>query len=169
MTRLTTIELYKEKMKFSAGHFTIFSANHREPLHGHNYTVYAAITTRVNDNGLTFDYRIFKQRLCELCKALNSTFLLPQHSPHMNIKEDGDYYYCHFANEKLPFLKKDVTLLPIANVTVEELSHLLLQRLLDDNDNLEKYAIQAITIKVFSGPGQNGSSTWENLDKGTQV
>ena len=40
--RTTTLELYKEEMKFSAGHFTIFSATERENLHGHNFSVYVA-------------------------------------------------------------------------------------------------------------------------------
>ena len=40
----TTLELCQEEMKFSAGHFTILSATERERLHGHNFTVYVAIT-----------------------------------------------------------------------------------------------------------------------------
>ena len=39
-TYVTTVELQKESMKFSAGHTTIFSATEREPLHGHMYQVY---------------------------------------------------------------------------------------------------------------------------------
>ena len=47
MTRLSTIEIYKENMKFSAAHFTIFSDTHREHLHGHNYTAHVALTTEI--------------------------------------------------------------------------------------------------------------------------
>ena len=43
----TTIELHKEAMKFSAGHFTIFGPDRREPLHGHNFTVKAEITAEI--------------------------------------------------------------------------------------------------------------------------
>ena len=46
MTQLTTIELSKEYLKFSAGHFTVFSATERERLHGHNFSV-SALTEKL--------------------------------------------------------------------------------------------------------------------------
>ncbi|EQD50251.1 hypothetical protein B1A_13514, partial [mine drainage metagenome] len=36
--RSVEVDLSKERMKFSAGHFTVFSASERENLHGHNFT-----------------------------------------------------------------------------------------------------------------------------------
>ena len=39
MTRLTTLHITKEVHKFSAAHYTIFTATERERLHGHNYFV----------------------------------------------------------------------------------------------------------------------------------
>ena len=39
MNDTVTIRLAKENMKFSAAHFTIFSASERERLHGHNFRV----------------------------------------------------------------------------------------------------------------------------------
>ena len=43
MSRLTTLYIDKEAHKFSAAHYTIFSASDRERLHGHNYSVSARI------------------------------------------------------------------------------------------------------------------------------
>ena len=37
--KTTTIGLQKKNMKFSVGHFTIFSATKRERLHRHNFNV----------------------------------------------------------------------------------------------------------------------------------
>ncbi|KAJ1474389.1 hypothetical protein T484DRAFT_1832500 [Baffinella frigidus] len=37
--RYSTIEIGKEDMKFSAAHFTVFSAKERERLHGHTHAV----------------------------------------------------------------------------------------------------------------------------------
>ena len=89
---MTTVELQKEVMKFSAGHTTIFSATEREPLHGHMYSVYLGLTTWVENNGLNFDYRYYKKRILELCKYLNQTFLMPEYSPHLQRTEDDEYY-----------------------------------------------------------------------------
>lgn len=105
-TQLTTIELFKEYLEFSAGHFTIFSATRREKMHGHNFNVYAAITAEMTANGMAFDYAIYKEKIAALCEMLNGYFLLPSQSPYMRLEEDENYYYGYFNNEKLPFLKK---------------------------------------------------------------
>jgi 6-pyruvoyltetrahydropterin/6-carboxytetrahydropterin synthase len=158
---LTTVELQKESMKFAAGHTTIFSATEREPLHGHQYGVYLALTTFVEENGMTFDYRYYKERVHKLCRKLNQTFLMPQFSPFMEYTEDDEYYYFTFNNKKIPFLKEDVTLMPLCNITVEELSRWFVNELIKDKKELHNHRLQRIVIKVFSAPGQSASHIWE--------
>lgn len=160
MPRLSTIELYKEDMKFSAGHFTIFSSTVRENLHGHNYNLYAAFTTEIVEEGLSFDYRFYKEKLYSLTQSIDETVLLPLHSKHLKIETRQKYYHLFFADEELIFLKRDATLLPVENITVEELSHWFLTQLLADKRQLLENKIQAILVKVFSGPGQAGSANW---------
>jgi 6-pyruvoyltetrahydropterin/6-carboxytetrahydropterin synthase len=156
MTRETTIELFKEDMKFSAGHFTVHSPTHRERLHGHNFRVYAAFTSVVPDDGIVFDYGIYKQQLKSLCDEWNEVFLVPEHSPHLRLELTDD----HLSDDRIPFLRKDVLILPVANVTVEELARLMLARVVESirPDDLE--VITEIVIKVFSGPGQSASARW---------
>ncbi|WP_131781905.1 6-pyruvoyl trahydropterin synthase family protein [Legionella gresilensis] len=157
---LTTVELQKESMKFSAGHTTIFSATEREPLHGHMYGVYLALTTWVEENGMTFDYRYYKDRIHKLCRFLNQTFLMPTYSPFLTMSEDEEYYYFMFNKKKIPFLKEDVTLLPLTNITVEELSRWFVNELIKDDEELIKHRIEKVVVKVFSAPGQSASHEW---------
>lgn len=157
----TTVELQKETMKFSAGHTTIFSKTEREPLHGHMYSVYLAISTKIEENGMTFDYRYYKEKIHVLCKYLNQTFLMPKFSPFLTISEDEEYYYFTFNNKKMPFLKEDVTILPLTNITVEELSRWFVSELILDKNELDKHKIEKIVVKVFSAPGQSASHTWQ--------
>lgn len=157
---LTTVELQKESMKFSAGHTTIFSATEREPLHGHLYQVYLGLTTWVEDNGMTFDYRYYKERIHVLCRQLNQTFLMPQFSPFLQYAEDESYYYFTFNHKKIPFLKEDVTLMPLTNITVEELSRWFVNELIKNEDELRRHHIETVVVKVFSAPGQSASHTW---------
>lgn len=160
-TYLTTVELQKESMKFSAGHTTIFSATEREPLHGHMYQVYLALTTRIGDSlGMTFDYRYYKQKVHSLCKSLNQTFLMPKFSPYLLYAEDETYLYFTFNHKQFSFLREDVTLLPVVNITVEELSRWFVEELIADKDELMRHHIQQIVVKVFSAPGQSASHTW---------
>lgn len=161
MPRLSTIELFKEEMKFSAGHFTIFSSTVRENLHGHNYNLYASFTTQIDDEGLSFDYRFYKEKLYKLCHSLDETVLLPGLCKYLSIAENGGYYHVDFNGENIIFLKRDATILPVNNVTVEELSNWFLQQLIADHRELDQNKIVDIRIKVFSGPGQSGSASWE--------
>lgn len=158
---LTTVELQKESMKFSAGHTTIFSATEREPLHGHLYGVYLALTTYVEENGMTFDYRYYKQRIHLLCSHLNQTFLMPQYSPFLEYSSDDEHYYFTFNKKRIPFLKEDITILPVTNITVEELSRWFVTELIKEEQELLKHRIERLVVKVFSAPGQSASHTWE--------
>jgi len=164
MSRESTIELFKEDMKFSAGHFAIFSSEVRENLHGHNYNVCVSYSTLIGDEGLSFDYRFYKDKLCNLCDTLNETVLIPGKSKYLRIEEANDYYHVFFNKEKIIFLKRDLKILPVTNITVEELSNYLLTQLLLDKNELDKNRIQRIKIKVFSGPGQSGSAVWRRDD-----
>lgn len=161
---LTTVELQKESMKFSAGHTTIFSATEREPLHGHMYTVYLALTTWVEENGMAFDYRYYKKRILELCREINQIFLMPQYSPFLEYAEDQDYYYFTFNHKKIPFLKEDVKLMPMTNITVEELSRWFVHELIKDQDELDRHRIEHIVVKIFSAPGQSASHEWHKSE-----
>lgn len=163
MSRLSTIELYKENMVFSIAHFIAFSQTERSPLHGHNYNVYAALTTEIGEEGLSFDCRNYMEKLSQLCLDIDHTTIIPGKCKFINIKESGDYYHVDFNNETIIFLKRDVMILPIHNVTTEELADYVLQQLLKDQTQLATDKIQKIKIKVFAGPGQSGSATWKRI------
>ncbi len=158
--RTTIIELYKEEMKFSAGHFTVFSATERENLHGHNFSVYVALEGVVGDNGMLADYGGYKRWICDRCKLWNETFLLPGESPHLTV-ERGDYVTALFNGERIPFLPRDVTVLPATNVTLEELARLFGEGLCADTARLEQDRIVAVVVKCASGPGQEASWRWQ--------
>jgi 6-pyruvoyltetrahydropterin/6-carboxytetrahydropterin synthase len=66
MGRLATLYIDKESHKFSAAHFTIFSATERERLHGHNYSVSAKIVAPLGDNGCCLGART--ARLCRMAR-----------------------------------------------------------------------------------------------------
>lgn len=160
MQRLSTIELFKEDMKFSAGHFAIFNSETRENIHGHNYNVFASFTTLIDDEGLSFDYRFYKNKVRKICDSLNEITLIPGKCKYIDISEKDGYHHIKFNNEVMLFLPRDIKILPLYNITVEELSFWLLTEIIADQDELANNKIQNITVKVFSGPGQSGSATW---------
>ena len=157
MTELTTLHIDKQRHKFSAAHFTIFSATERERLHGHNYAVSARFVAPMGDNGFAADYNVYKSRLSILCEELDEYMLLAGDSPYQRIEEEGDYYRVYFDRDEMLFLKSDTRVLPIRNATVEEFSRYLLGRLLalSAADDLVE-----VELSVASGPGQRASSLW---------
>lgn len=157
MEQLTTLYIGKERHKFSAAHYTIFSATERERLHGHNYSVSARIVAPMGDNGFAADYQVYKRRLDILCEALDEYMLLAGESPYQEITEDGAYYRVDFAGEQMLFLRSDTLVLPIRNATVEEFSRYLLHGLLaaSAGDDLRE-----LELCVASGPGQKGCAHW---------
>lgn len=157
--RRASIEIAKEDIHFAAAHFTVFSATKRENLHGHNFFVTAALSGPIDDGGLCFDYDIVKSKLRELCASLDEAVLLPTESPYVDIEQDDDYVTAVFGDERLPFLRRDVKVLAVRNVTVEELAHWFVVQLTADADVAE-LRVDALELRVSSGPGQWASSTW---------
>lgn len=157
--RLSTIELNKEALNFSIAHFTIFNATEREDLHGHNYQLECKATAPLADTGLLFDYAILKKMLRAMCDEIDEKMILPSQSPHLKIEHGNDYTYGIFNGERIPFLPRDLIILPIANSTVEELSHYFLDRVLNHPD-LADAGIVELNIKILSSPGQGASAHW---------
>ncbi len=157
MEQLTTLYIDKESHKFSAAHYTIFSASERERLHGHNYSVSARIVAPMGDNGFSADYNVYKNRLAELCDSLDEYLLLAGDSPHQSVAEEGDSYRVSYAQETMSFLRADTLVLPIRNVTVEELSRYMLGRLVEASAGDD---LREVELCVASGPGQRGCATW---------
>jgi 6-pyruvoyltetrahydropterin/6-carboxytetrahydropterin synthase len=161
--RLTTLYIDKEKHKFSAAHYTIFSADQRERLHGHNYSVSVRIVAPMGDNGFSADYNVYKSRISRICDALDEYMLLAGQSPHQTIEEHGDNYRVRFAADEMLFLKTDTQVLPIRNATVEEFSHYLLQQLLQESTGED---LREVELCVASGPGQKGCAVWRSNSSG---
>lgn len=107
-----------------------------------------------------FDYGIIKSVIRDLCDEIDEQVILPANSPYLELIEEEEYTIAVFNGERIPFLKRDVTVLPIANTTVEEFSNYFLYKVLS-HPELKDRGIVKMIVKVSSSPGQTGSSTWE--------
>lgn len=161
MEELTTIEIDKESLKFSAAHFTIFSATDRERLHGHNFGVEVCVTVPLGPNGMLFSYGDLKAKLKSLCDELDEYTLIAAESPHLSISENAPYFDVGFNGETMKLLQADTLLLPIRNTTVEEFARYLKNRLVEDEAFMQACHVRTLGVKVSSGPGQKGSAHWQ--------
>lgn len=119
-----TIQLGKEKFKFSSSHFTILHKNHGERLHGHNYHVVCELkVTKVDQKlGMAFDFNKIKPHIEKLCSELDEFVLIPIKSPYLQITKGKGQINVTFGKKNYSFPKEDVKLLDISNITVEELA-----------------------------------------------
>lgn len=152
MAKLFTLYFNEGRLKFSAGHFTIFSATRREPLHGHNYSLEIKMTAEIGEPGITFDYRLFEEKILSLCQQLTWHCLIPTKSPYLKIEDDGEHYEITFDGKSMWLLKTDVVLMPLENVTLETLSRWFVDQLMQDKLFIEAHRIQDVVIKVLNGP-----------------
>ena len=157
MSRMTTLHISKEAHKFSAAHFTIFSATERERLHGHNYAVSARILAPMGPNGFSADYNVYKRRIMDFCARHDEYMLLPDASPYLQVSQEGDDYVAVFNGRSLRFPVDETLLLPMVNVTVEELAHYCLREIVAASAG---EALSEVEVFVSSGSGQAGSAIW---------
>jgi 6-pyruvoyltetrahydropterin/6-carboxytetrahydropterin synthase len=129
------VALEKENFKFSSSHFTIFAKDRAERLHGHNYYAECILWLDSIDPelGLAFDFNLVKPMVREITEHLDEYVLIPEKSPFLKVKIEGSSVRVEFSGKTYVLPSEDVRLLPIVNITAEELSRymagLLLERL----------------------------------------
>lgn len=157
--KIVTLELFHQEMKFSAAHFTIFSSTERETLHGHNFQLRVEVTAEVDSNGLIFDYTKLRKHLIQLCRSLNEFCLIAEKSPYLKIRNQTASYEIIFNQQSMLLLKEDVKLLPLANISTEELATWFLEEIEKNEIIRETHSLKSLTTKISTCPGQYSSVT----------
>lgn len=163
-TQCVTLQFNRGKLRFSAGHFTMFSATDREPLHGHNYWLEARLKAGIGSPGITFDYRIFEEKLIALCRRLHLHCLMPTESPFLTIEARDRHYHIQFDQDTMLLPKTDVVLLPLANISVESLSQWFVDELAKDQEFLTTLLIREVVVAVFNGPAHGAEAILTLVD-----
>ncbi len=119
-----TIYLAKEPFKFSCSHFTVLSENTAERLHGHNYQLRMDVDVKdIDPNmGFAFDFNLIKPLIKAFCDRLDERILLPSKSKFVEVKKIGNEIEARFMNKRYLFPQEDVYILPLTNMTCEELA-----------------------------------------------
>jgi 6-pyruvoyltetrahydropterin/6-carboxytetrahydropterin synthase len=156
------IRLNKENFKFSVSHFTIFGPAVAERLHGHNYYVGCEIhASRLQPEiGLVVDFNDVKPALRAITLELDEYVLLPQGGSLLKIDQTGASTRVNFSGKEYQFPTGDVKLLPISNVTSEELARWIGEELLRRVPALKTNdALTLLSVSVEETRGQ--SVVWE--------
>ena len=151
------VSVSKDYLVFASAHFITFAGHRCEGLHGHNYRASVTLEGSLNEEAwFVFDFVELKKIMRRLCDEIDHLVLLPLENPKIQVVEDGDAV--HVAYEGKPryvFPRKDCSLLPIANTTVEMLAQMLTERLRAELDTLGARGVTAIEMEVEENFGQS--------------
>ncbi len=152
MSEAYQIVLAKEDFKFSVAHFTIFGPQRAEHLHGHNYRVRVrAEGSKLDEYGLLLDIGPLKARIRQACSEFDEKTLLPRNSPLVSIAESGGRISLEYDDRRYDLPAAEVLLLPVLNVTLEELARLLWNRLAEGLDE----RLVELEVEVEETAGQS--------------
>lgn len=108
---------------FSSAHFLI---EHEKcgRIHGHNWKVKVIIEGELEEHGWVMDFTVLKKVVDELLNKYDHKMLLPNSISYDENSIKGNLSFS-VNSKRYSFPKEDCVILPIANVTCENLSMLL--------------------------------------------
>jgi 6-pyruvoyltetrahydropterin/6-carboxytetrahydropterin synthase len=148
-----TVHLAKEPFKFSCSHFTILGLDHAERLHGHNYQMKVSIQVSGTDEklGFAFDFNEVKPLIRRLCDELDERILIAAKSPYLKLKSEGSSIEVEFAGKRYVFPSEDTMVLPLVNITSEELARYSGERFKKDFAHLSFWTSLEVNVEETRG------------------
>lgn len=149
------IRVDKQAFNFAAAHFLLFPDGTREELHGHNYAVAVEVDGELMDGEVVIDFLVFKPIVKAACDELDHRTILPTRARALDVTVEGDEVHARHAGDRFVFPKRDVILLDVANTSVEELSNLLAERILErTRERIPGARVTRLAVSVQETPGQ---------------
>lgn len=121
------IYIQKESYKFSATHFTVFSATAAERLHGHNYAVGVECEIKdLNHLGMGFEFNTLKPHIKAIADLWDEHILIAGKNPFISARSEMvgkvEHRVFEFHGRSYRFPTDEVKILPVSNITSEELA-----------------------------------------------
>src|SRR5215207_3108714 len=153
------VTVTKDYIVFASAHFITFAGHRCEGLHGHNYRATVTVEGSLDpDAWFVFDFVVLKKIMKQLCDEIDHVVLLPMESQRVTVTvEDDTVHVSVDGKPRYVFPRKDCSLLPIPNTTVEMLAKLLTERLKTEIDRLGARGVTAIEMEVEENFGQSAA------------
>ena len=156
MSETYRVRLEKEHHVFSAAHFITFDGDVCEPLHGHNYRVWAEVEGPLDENQYVIDFIALRDGLKTITDSLDHHMLLPTSHPRIHVTTAGDEVQVQFEDRRWVFPRGDCILLPVPNTTAELVAQYIGRRLLDDLERSTGTRPEMLRVGVDENNGQWG-------------
>ena len=151
------VSVSKDYLVFASAHFITFAGHRCEGLHGHNYRARVTIEGAIDEESwFVFDFVMLKKIMRRLCDEIDHKVLLPLENPKIQIAEDAESVKVAYEGKpRYVFPRRDCSLLPVPNTTVEMLAELLATRVRTELETMGARGLTAIEMEVEENFGQS--------------
>ena len=101
--------------------------------------------------GFAFDFNLVKPHIKELCDDLDEFILVPTRSPYLQVKELPAQIEVRCHTKTYVFPKEDTKLLPITNISTEELAQYFAHNLNERIRSLKGWTEMEVVIEETRG------------------
>ncbi len=168
-----SIEQNEKQFQISVAHFVV-GEDYSEAIHGHNIGVRVIVSGQLNKKTrMVIDFLKLNPLVEKLLEQWDHRTLIPSKSSEFTPTIVGSQVEWTHRGKAYSIPKDDVLLLPISNVTVEELANLFVNDLAKEilnSEELKQYDnVEEISVTVFEYPWQSATASFNFLDfiKGT--
>ncbi|NLN71431.1 MAG: 6-pyruvoyl tetrahydropterin synthase family protein [Thermoplasmatales archaeon] len=130
-------------IKFSACHF-IPRHEKCSRLHGHSYILRLRLEGDIGEDGMVMDFVILKKELRKFASEMDHMILLPAGSADVSIESSEGSVGVTTCGKRYVFPEEDVRMLDVTVTTAEEMSRMLVDRLIAEvrfPSNVKRVAI----------------------------
>ena len=158
MSESYEIRIRKEALKFAASHMTVFRDGTKESLHGHQYT--PTLTSGVKDVSFkkTILFSEIKSAMKKIATLWDEKVLLATENPHFKLKSHSkksiDFNLC---GKQYLLPSDEIILLPVDNITCENLAKSYFEFLKMELDWLHDKNIRSVSVYIEESPGQGAA------------
>ena len=146
------------EIRFSACHF-IPRHEKCSRLHGHSYILRLRVDGDIGENGMIMDFVSLKKELRKFVDEFDHRTLLPGKSDIVKITDDDDSYDVICDSKRYVFPKSDVVILDVPTTTAEEMTKMMVNRMVNDIEFPKN--VRSISIGMDE---ERGQTAWYTLE-----
>jgi 6-pyruvoyl-tetrahydropterin synthase len=151
---LTTLEMARAEFGFYAAHIALYNGE-VEPLHGHTFQVALRVSGEPDASGVVVEFSEIKSAMRNAVASLRRRTLVPGHAPQLRITPQNGSLSITCGRKHYLLPVEDVTVLPLANTTLEALAGYLLSQVLPQ---LQRSGLVAAELEISELPGTSATA-----------
>lgn len=150
----TTLEMARGEFGFYAAHLAIYRGE-VEPLHGHTFSVALRLSGEPDTSGMLGEFSDMRSAVRNAVASLRRRTLVPGQAPELQLSEEDGMLSISAGRKRYVLPVEDVTVLPLANTTLEAIAGYLLAQTVP---HLGTTGLVAAELEIAEIPGTSATA-----------